>query len=164
MSYAEQKWTVDKIGKSNLGKDLYIAGIPRGGAIRKVVDCNRNYTNLVDVHGSGALISAVASCRRTNFYKESTGSISMLIDNSRKIELNTLAKASTSGSGDYNSSISTDVNQLFSDILIDSGDLRNPNVTLNRPILFKERFQIVSTSTSEMFPKFLRGGVLHELD
>lgn len=151
MSYAEQKWVADRINKeirkSNLGKDMYIAGIPRGSAIRYSIDCNRNSTNLLDIHGSGGIISAVASCKRTDFYSESGGTIKMILDEEQEITLGTLATASTSGTGSYNSSINTDVSVLFSDMQDLKSDLINPNVTNNIPLLFNHRFQIVSTSS-----------------
>lgn len=166
MSYAEQQWTVDqvneKIQSSDAGKDLYIAGIPRGIPIkniyggRAIVNPGGSFVGGT-ISGSGLITGVYSSVSSRS--QSPSGITTVTIDDG-------VQTVSATSNAYYNGGnpTSSSKNTVFDSTTLNTVNINEPTInagsTFNKPLTFKNGFSFtVSNSSSQYTADSISGSV-----
>lgn len=138
MSYAEQKWTLDQIEKSDLGKDSYVAGILRG-TVGKIVSGSFAYAGtLFEISGKGIVTNlSIGTDSSVDVTKQYIGTITLEVDDSVVATLEGYIYRTGRGSSSMNFS-SDDI--FTSEIPVHVP--YNNAVKINKPIRFERNLRL----------------------
>lgn len=138
MSYAEQKWTVDQVNKkienSDTGKDLYIAGVPRGLELKSI-------NSSVFISGAGWVVSIYAF-HRSSQYGSAMATITL---DEERIYTATATLPWGSSRYDIDANIVLDQNTIVSRDTNSSIAADGNSVIINKPLRFEQNMSAVLT-------------------